>query len=251
MKKKDLALLLGFLGVVAGVCAYFFGYQKMVEKANDLSAQSAQLEADIAKYEGWEANRAQYETETEEMRKEIASYVSEFPSNNLPEDDMKLAYGMDSPYSGAYLFINAMSFSDPTAVYTTDYSGISAVEQETGAVISDNYPVYTLYEEQTGMTTDVNYPGIKAMIKRILDEDAKKSIESVVLSYDNGTGILNGTVVMNSFYLYGSDKAYAEPNLTAVLKGTEDPFLTLDAPVSSAEEVEAAAPETTEEASAE
>lgn len=251
MKKKDLALLLGFLGVVAGVCAYFFGYQKMVAKADDLAAQSAQLEADIAKYEGWEANREQYLTETDEMKKDIAFYVSEFPSNNLPEDDIKLAYQMDNPYTGDYLFVKSMSFSDPAKIYTTDYSAITAVEQETGAVINENYPVYSLYEEQTGMTTDVNYGGIKAMINRILNEDAKKSIESVVLSYDNGTGILNGTVIMNSFYLYGSDKAYSEPSLTAVLKGTEDPFLTLDGPAASAEEVEAATPETTEEVSAE
>lgn len=228
ISKRDLNLLIGFLGILIAFCTYQFGYRNVSQKVDELSRENAAMEAEIAKYELWENSRETFLSETEVMAKQISAWLGEFPTNNLPEDDMKLAYQLDNRNIENYLFINSMNFTEPTAVFTTDYS---AVSQTTDAATSspvntagEAYPVITLYQSQTSMGVDCSYQGIKDMIERVYDKTERKSIEAVLLSYDETTGQLTGSLTMNDFFVFGVDKAYAQPSLTPVRDGTDNIF---------------------------
>ncbi len=245
-KKNQVALLLGLLGVLAGVLVYYLFYQKMEENTAKLNNDSAAMEADIAVYEEWEANRDIYVAETEDMKKEIVEKVNEFPSYALVEDDVKLAYELDNEAGTDYRYINAMTFAAPAAVFTTDYSAADAVAQESNVVmdISSAYPKYTLYDNVVNYTVSATYTGVKDMVAKIYALSNKRGISAVSLGFDNANGLLAGNVTMDSYYLFGSDKPYAQPTLTPVEKGTDNPFGSLeefDSTTLSAEEGEAEA----------
>ncbi len=245
--KKEIALLLGVLGVAAGALSYYFGYTKLEEKAAELNSQAAELETKITKYESWEANRETYIAETEEMKTKIGEIVGDFPSYALVEDDMKLAYQLDYVDPSYYRYINAMSFADTALVYTTDYSATASVEEETGVSVDavDSYPKYSLYDNVVNYTMSSTYEGLKDMVASIYAQSNKRGITAVTLGYDNSNGLLNGNVTMDSYYLVGSDKPYSQPSLTPVPKGTENPFGTVDvfenAPEEAASEAETVA----------
>ena len=74
------------------------------------------------------------------------------------------------------------------------------------------------------MGVDCSYQGIKDMIERVYDKTERKSIEAVLLSYDETTGQLTGSLTMNDFFVFGVDKAYAQPSLTPVRDGTDNIF---------------------------
>ena len=228
--KNSVAGLLILVGLLAIVASYFLVYQKFIEKADALNAQCVTMEADIAKYEQWEANREAYVAETEEMKAEIAAVVNEFPSFALPEDDIKMTYELDNIAGTNYLFFMSLAFADPAAIYTCDYSAADAVAQESNVVmdISSAYPKYTLYQLTSSLGFNATYEGSKNMVSRIYQQARRKGIDSLALNYDSSTGVLAGNVTMNSYYLYGSDKPYAQPNLLPIQKGTENPFGSLE-----------------------
>ena len=236
MKKSDLNLLLGFLGVLLAFCAYQFVYLKMEERTAALEEKNVQIKTEIATMESWLPDREYYETEMERMHEEISAMVREFPANVLPEDDMKLAYQMDNRNSGSYVFIGSMSFTDPAVSYTTTYDTSKAdVSQVNPISIEPLYPVYTLYNTQVNMGIDCSYSGIKDMIETIYNKKERKSIDSIVLSFDETTGRLGGSLAMTSYFLYGSDKVYMEPDLYEIHKGTNNIFGTVE----SSEDVDA------------
>lgn len=245
--KKEIALLLGVLGVGVGVLSYYFGYQKLEEKAAELNTEAAAMETKIAKYEAWEADRETYVAETEEMKTKIAEIISEFPSYSLVEDDMKLAYQLDNVDTTYYRYITAMSFANPALAYTTDYSATASVEEETGVSVDavNDFPKYSLYDNVVNYTMTSTYEGLKDMVASIYAQSNKRGISAVTLGYDNSNGLLNGNVTMDTYYLVGSDKPYAQPSLTPVQKGTDNPFGTVEFFENAPEEVETESAEAT------
>lgn len=229
MKKSDINLLLGFLGVLIAFCAYQFVYLKMEEKTAALETKNAQMRTEIATMESWLPDKEYYEEEMERMHQEISAIVREFPANVLPEDDMKLAYQLDNRSSGSYVFINSMSFSDPEVSYTTTYDTSRAdISQANPITVEPLYPVYTLYNTQVNMGIDCSYSGIKDVIETIYNKKERKAIDSIVLSFDETTGRLGGSLAMTSYFLYGSDAVYMEPDLYEIHKGTDNIFGTVE-----------------------
>lgn len=241
--KKEVNLLIGLLGILIAFCAYQFGYLKVMEKTEALETQNNAMESEIRQYESWMQNKDTYVSETEKMQRQIADWINEFPANALPEDDMKLAYQMDNRNLGQYLFINAMTFSEPGLLYTTDYSAQEAQQQGAagvaGATSSGSsvpsagsagilYPVYSLYQQNTGMGIDCSYEGIKNMVERVYSDKNRKSIQSITLAFDASTGRMSGNISMNAYYVFGSDKQYSQPDLTPVRQGTGNIFGTLE-----------------------
>ena len=229
-KKNQIGLLIAVLGIAAAVLSYYFLYQKMEQQTATLNAESASMEEDIAKYQEWEANREVYVAETEQMQQQIAERINEFPSNALVEDDVKLAYELDNDFGSDYRYINGMTFAAPAAVYTTDYSAADSVAQESGVVmdITSTYPRYTLFDNVVNYNLSSTYTGLKDMVAKIYALKDKRGITAVTLGYDNANGLLNGSLTMDTYYVFGSDKPYSQPSLTPVEKGTENPFGTLD-----------------------
>lgn len=229
MKKSDINLLLAFLGILLAFCSYQFVYKKMEVKTADLEAKNAQMRTEIATMEGWLPDKEFYESEIERMQDEISKMVTQFPANVLPEDDIKLAYQMDNRLTGDYVFINSMSFTDPAVSYTTTYDTSKAdISQVNPITVEPLYPVYTLYNTKVNMGIDCSYGGIKDMIETIYNKRERKAIDSIVLSFDETTGRLGGSMAMTSYFLYGLDTVYMEPDLQEVHKGTNNIFGTVE-----------------------
>ncbi|MBQ8821320.1 MAG: hypothetical protein IJZ82_01635 [Lachnospiraceae bacterium] len=229
MKKSDINLLLAFLGIMVAFCSYQFVYKKMEERTAALEARNAQMRTEIATMESWLPDKEFYESEMDRMHDEISRMVREFPANVLPEDDIKLAYQMDNRLTGDYVFVNSMSFTDPVASYTTTYDTSKAdISQVNPITVEPLYPVYTLYNTQVNMGIDCSYGGIKDMIETIYNKKERKAIDSIVLSFDETTGRLGGSLAMTSYFLYGTDTVYMEPDLHEVNKGTDNIFGTVE-----------------------
>ncbi len=241
---KKYGPILALLGVLLVVGAYFGVFRSMEEKTKEVEAQCVALETDIAKYKEWEQNKDFYVSETERMTTEISEWVNEFPSYNLPEDAIKLAYEMDNRTNTNFMYIDSINFGDAIPLYTADYSSIDL--SEAGGVVDPSipYPIYVLWTLNATYGIDASYDGLKQMINNIQAQTDRKGLEAVTLSMDTSTGLLAGNIIMNSYYVAGSEKPYAQPSLTPVMKGTENPFGTLDAPemnTEAEEEAESAA----------
>lgn len=231
--KSERNILIGLLGVLIAVAAYCFGYKKLTAKAEELAAENDTMESQISIYESWLPNQETYEQGIEEMQAAIAEWVNLFPANNLYEDDIKIAFTMDTEETDPdYIYIYSMSFSDATLLYTTDYttdtSSLPEADQSLAQSAQAEYPTYSLYGSTTSYSISCSYSGLKDMIETIYEKSDRKSVETVSVGFDSATGLLSGSVVMNDYILYGTDKFYSQPDLPSIRTGTDNIFGTID-----------------------
>lgn len=243
ISKKEMHLLIGVFGILIAFCAYQFCYLGAKEKIEEIRSENQKLESQISQYEEWLPNKETYIVETENMHQQITEWINHFPSNNLPEDNIKFAYQLDRIAGDEYMLINAMSFAETSMLYTTNYEG-SAEEEETNYsyINTENlYEEYSLYENQVSFGISSTTNGMKRLVKNIIESNDKKSLNTISISKDSSTGKLTGTVTYSSYFIFGIDKPYSQPSLTNIRKGTDDIFITI--PENSVEETEDATEE--------
>lgn len=251
ISKRDVSLLISFVGILIGFLAYQFGYVRINEKVEAMETQNTQMRTEISQLEALQANQTFYEDETTRMQGEITEKVNEFASDVLPEDEMKFAYQQDNTATiGTRLFVTSMSFADPELLYTTNQQDAQADAAADGTttdattvtspdgsvqlsdviVAGELYPTMYLYQTQTSYGVECSYTGIKNMVKAILNDNRRRGIDTISLAYDDSTGQLNGSAIVDSYFLLGTDKTYAQPSLTPVQQGTDDIFGTVNTP---------------------
>ena len=90
VSKKDIYLIIGFLGVLAFLCAFLWVYQPTMEKVDALKAESRSLEIEIADLQSKMDNKDTYVSKTQEMATEMDSILQMFPVELKEEDAIVL-----------------------------------------------------------------------------------------------------------------------------------------------------------------
>lgn len=239
LSKREVNLLLVFFGVLIVFLAYRFVYVKMNDKAEELAQQSAAMETEIAVWQAHLPRQEFYETETARMRMEINDWLAEFEAYILPEDDLKFAYQQDNRNTDAYVFINSISFTEPSLLYTTNQRAENTYESSVSVMGENLYPTYYLYGQQTSYGLECSYDGLKSLVNNVFKEEGRKGIDSISLTFNETTGQLSGSMVMNSYFIQGLDKIYTQPDLTPVRQGADNIFGTVENRIVTGEAEEA------------
>jgi len=224
MSSSDKKILIIFIGVLALVASYYFGYKKFDTSNNQLKADNAVLSEQLDELSLKVQNEKEYVSETSRMKNEISALIAEFPSYLQIEDSIMDTVEMEKKYD---VEVPTLSVSDPTQV-------VGGQASEDGSqTASSKYSVYSI---NSNISYTSSYAGLKQMINCIAED---RSISSLSATFDRSTGKLSGSVSYNDFFIYGQDdKEYQLPNIYSVMHGTNNIFGTVDAP---------AATETTEE----
>lgn len=247
VSKRDILLLLGFIGILAGVCSYFFVFKPYTEKTQALIAENNKLQGQIKSLQGISDNKEIYESEIDRMSKEIDDIYQVFPVDVREEDCILMAINQEiiSPMTLSSISINQVidvDFTVDTAYnadreYTYDLGegdilgdggGNTAADTTAPAANNSTGTYGMLRDRQTTYNYTVSYEGLKRSIKHIGDQTNRVAIESLTASFDNSTGLLIGSTTLNMYIVpYQEDKVYVQPNFSAVLLGTDNIFGTI------------------------
>ena len=110
VSKRDILILIGFLGILLGVCSYLFIFQPTMEKADALEQENQQLQMRITDLSSKMANKDTYLSETDKMNKEIKDIYQLFPVDVREEDCILLAINQElmSPMAINSITIDAL-----------------------------------------------------------------------------------------------------------------------------------------------
>lgn len=245
VSKRDVLLLVGFLGILAAVCSYFLVYQPTMEKADALEEENEELNARIADLSSKMNNKDSYVAQTEEMNREMDAIFMEFPVDVREEDSILLAVNQEliAPMQISSISIGPcepviLQGDDEEIDHTyeieeiEEYEAQEGIEDEVEASAADvnNGPAtenmaYVLMSRNVTSNYLVSYEGLKRSIKNISIQDNRMSIDNLTVSYDESTGLLTGTTSVDMYCIPGQpDKEYVTPNLSSVLLGTDNIF---------------------------
>lgn len=245
VNKRDVLILLGLIGILAVVASYFLVYQPNIETAEALEQENSELQARVNDLSSKMANKDSYVEQTEEMNREMDTILSRFPVDVREEDAILLAINQELI---APMMISNVSITANTPVVLPDANeedveytyeideveeyeaqeGIGDGSQPVGDTVSNgtgtNKPS-VLMERNVTMNYLVSYDGLKRGIKNISVQDNRMSINNLSVSYDETTGLLSGTTVVDMYCIPGqADKEYEEPNFSSVLLGSDNIF---------------------------
>ena len=243
--KRDILILLVLVGIAAGVCSYFLAFQPFTEQAEALEAENTQLQARINDLSTKMDNKDSYEAETVRMKEEIEQIFTKFPVDVKEEDGVLLAINQEliAPMEISSVNITAcepvlLNSEEEDVDHTYEIDEIEEYEAQEGigddpvsasdaavnGVDNANMPS-VLMDRTVTMNYLVSYEGVKRGVKSISMQDNRMSISSMNLSYDESTGLLRGTTVVNMYCIPGqAGKEYVQPNFSSVLLGSDNIF---------------------------
>lgn len=245
VSKRDVLLLLGFLGILAAVCSYVFVFQPTMEKTEALVEENQQLQERIADLQIKSGNRDTYESETAQMRREMEEIYQLFPVDVREENAIILALNQEllSPMEVQSLTIDALvevpvveaqDQEMPDATY--EIEEVEEIEDATGtqeaptpeagdAQNAEGVNPFQLMYRKATLNYEVSYEGLKRSVKNICMQTDRMVIDNLSVVYDEQTGLLRGVTAVNMFCVPEQEgKEYEEPDFGGVLLGTDNIF---------------------------
>ena len=255
VSKKDIYLIIGFLGVLAFLCAFLWVYQPTMEKVDALKAESRSLEIEIADLQSKMDNKDTYVSKTQEMATEMDSILQMFPVE-LKEEDAIVLTLTEELLSPMIVTTLTMDETEPVdfELYTQESEEAEPVDfelytQESEEAEPVDFELYTqeseeaepvdtgetiqlgLYRNPVSMQFVSSYEALKRYVKTVALQTNRTKIVGITASYDEMTGLLTCVANLNMYFITGQeDKTYVQPDFSSVITGTDNPFGSITMP---------------------
>lgn len=248
VSKRDIFLLIGFIGVLFFGCTLYWVFLPAQEKVEAMEAENIQLRQQITDLTIKTNNKETYMTEMERMAKEIEDIYQVFPVNVKAEDVILMAINQElvSPMIVESINIEqlaSVSFADQIApaeehdytydlgendVLGVDDEPMDGADNTTASEGSAEEEIDWLYNRKATFNYGVSYEGLKRSIQHIVDQPNRMAIETLTVTFDDSTGLLVGSTTLNMYLApYQMGKEYVQPDFSSVLLGTDNIFGTI------------------------
>ena len=213
--KKEKKMLLYAAGGLCLVLVYFFIVAPGKEELSELKNTSESLATELEQAKAHADKQEYYEQETAVMQEEIDAVLAQFPSWITEETTIMYA---DMLEDDTDIYIPNISIGNSNYLYTL---GEGAGEMA-GTGIS-------LYGTPVVYTYTVSYDDMKKVVRIIQEDDERRNVETITLSYESGSGKLVGNMTVNMYAVTGTGKEYVAPNVPSMMLGTDNIFGTVSA----------------------
>ncbi len=249
VSKRDILILIGFLGILIGACSFLFVFQPTMEKADALQQENMELQSRIADLQSKKNNKDTYESETAKMEQEMKEIYQLFPVDVREENAILLAINqellaplkvqsvtidelLEVPFlEGAEEEETQISYEIDAVEELEDYEGTQQSEEALtvgGDDGSGGLNPYGLKNRKMTMTYEVSYEGLKRSVKNICLQTDRMVIDNLSVVFDETTGLLSGTTAVNMYCVPNQEgKEYVQPNFSSVLLGSDNIFGTI------------------------
>ncbi len=220
--KKDLALVMIIVALLAAFAAYKFSLSANLDAVDDEEAKQASLQAQIDEVKARADQVPKMEKEIADWQTNVADWIKPFHSAHLYEDGIMYLRNLEhqdekekDPFKA---FILAYQLNE-TGINTS----VSGQGSFSGQEFTSGTAVYDFEFRLTG------YDELKNFFSYIISEVdgfGVKSLDSIAFDLEDGSDIFRGTVSMTAYAIAEIDNGklvnpYVPQNLTDVEQGIE------------------------------
>lgn len=223
MDAKTKSLLIGLLGVAIAVATWFLFAASMKEKTDALKLENEGLKAKKEEYEAVNSQRDVYEQGIVDLTTEREELLAAYPSAMTREDEIMYWANLERANSDQ-LVMTDISMQPWQEVFAPGYEEGYGTEDEVKTQLH-------LYKAPVSYSYMATYDGIKGMVNHIYAQADKKGVQQMDISFDETTGNLEGSIVMNMYYMVGTEKEYTPVSIPNVPTGLTNVFRTTNTKV--------------------
>ncbi|MCR5503104.1 MAG: hypothetical protein K6F53_08850 [Lachnospiraceae bacterium] len=237
ISERDKKLILILIFVAVAVLPYFLITQKVIDRNKKLADENAKLKDRKEELEGYASNQDLYISESEEMLGKAQTIIARFPTD-ITQESMLVFYDMIERNIAVEFYQTAFG-EDLSAQTVSDEEKqeIRAVEAETGEEDSFEGHIESNTEE-TAVAADLiliktmtkfsyraTYEGLKKYLDYIRNYHSRKVITEITAEYKDGTGFIDGTLVLAEYALKGGGRENYEFKPPVYRQGSSNVFL--------------------------
>lgn len=214
MKRDKTLQLLALLGILLGVASWQLVYKQYQEKIQVIETENTELKQTVDRLEILNARKGEYIEETERMRQEGDAIVSNFPAGIRTEDMIMYLDHMELVDAND-VSVSAISMGNEEDVV---YPGTTTVD---GYELQDDG--IEMVSRQSTVTFITTNNGLKSVLNYVYGISTRKSVSNVNVTVTDD-GYLQGTMLLDFYYLKGIERPYVETQILGVPTGTTNFF---------------------------
>lgn len=236
ISKRDVAIILGFIGVLVLGLTYYFIYMSYSEKTEQLKTANAGLQSRVDVLQSIADQQEQLIADARNFEQKSEEIFNHYPAGFRDEDGFMMAVDLQAiaPLDS----ISTVTNSDPVSLYNFEDVKAKTDEQVKGYIPDQNVQTEAAPEEgeqpspvtppglecvDTVINCTCDYPSFKNAVAYLIDANEMHSIK-IQAVYDITTGILASTYTIRSPYVINTDKVYTEPEVPFIIQGTDNIF---------------------------
>lgn len=203
-REKQLIFILIALAIFA--VTFKFGYSDFVAKAATIEEENAVLSNTLAEIETKIQTKQGWTKDMEKLRNDYKELTDTYGVGNTPEKTM-------------------LFFADVETITNVDIISASFGETYKVAIPEDeNTYKNEIYCTPVTVSYQGSYESLKKMLDLFTNCEERMSVETINASYEEGSGKLSGSFVLNMYAITGTDRVYQEPQISDIPLGTSKPF---------------------------
>lgn len=210
-------LFLLLAAVALFMVVYFVPFKNTSDEVDALERNNNALRSEISELQIYHDNRAQYETDTETLKKEIVNIVSSYPSGYREED--YILEGVAIEKAAKDIQYSGIRIGDPEVLVTVDAARMQEAEIEG----FENQIEFTC--QKVEYANEITYDSLKQALEEAFTSGYKANIESITYSKEENSVIANGVLTLGYYYVNGNGKEYVPPVIEEYEKGTNNLFI--------------------------
>lgn len=195
-KTFKIIIILLMLVIFAG--SFRFGYTNFNDKKELEVRESRQLTAQLTDLQEKASHQAEYEAEIQRAKDLVEEKLGIFGPGNTPEKSTLLVVDLEQE---AGMEVSAVGYGAESVLYASD---LIPTELGLGA---------SLCVSPLTLSLQTDYEGVKKAVDFVNAAAEKKNISSLNLTFNQETGLLSGSMVINEYAVYGLGKEYEKPQV--------------------------------------
>lgn len=222
LKERDKNLLLIVACVIIIACAWFFGFNNITAKTEEIRTEADKLEIELANLRMLAAQKDKFLADTQTYLADTATRFDKYNTGYSQQYTIKF---IEEIQKQTDVWIKSASMTDTQPVFTF------------GQVTSSNPDrpgqlVHT--SDKVGHSTSItmayqgSYDQVKDMIDYINGYKYKCTIDSMTTSYNSDAMLVSGNIIITIYAITGADREFMKPSISNPFFGTDNIF---DSPI--------------------
>lgn len=230
MAVRDKKIVIILVGFIILALAYFLIFKKAATEREQLQAENHTLQMQYDDLSIKASQAEMYKEESARMNEEMGKIYEKFPSYLKIENGIMDVVELENTTQS---FVSSLTVGSPMAknVEVGEASAEGTTEQATDAAQTttdtqqtSTTAAYQLYDVSTVIEFESGYAGMKNLINLVVGDSEKKTIDTLNMTYDGGEGKITGSMLFDTYFLYGLDKPYEAPTIPNINHGTQNVF---------------------------
>ena len=209
--------LLFVLAVGLFLLVYFVPLKNVNDEISSLENANSSLRSEVSELQVYHDNRAQYEADTETLKKEIVNVVTAYPSAYREEDFILEGIAMENAAEDIQFSSIRINEPESLAVISKDVMSNAEIDG------FDNQIEFM--KRKVDYSNDITYDSLKNAIAEVFASGYRANIQSITYTKNDEGVVLNGVISLGYYYVNGNGKEYTAPSIEPYEAGTNNIFI--------------------------